>query len=121
VLGMSVERQQRPKGRARATNDPTKITGHSASARRARDLVVALFDELGEPPSVVQAAAIRRAASLMATAEDMRGRALRGEDVDVTALVKLENLADRAVRGLKLKRGGKTPMPLRERLGGQTE
>jgi len=81
-------------------------------ARRVRDLTSAFSAELqGDAPlSVTQEAAVRKAAGLLSAAEDLRARALRGDPVDMPALVKLENLADRAVRALHRKRA-RPPAP----------
>jgi hypothetical protein len=54
------------------------------------------------PPSAVAALKIKRAAELTAAAEEMRARFLRGDPVDQLAMVRLQGVADRAVRALSV-------------------
>ena len=79
-----------------------KIDGRTAAGRRRRDLITAFTAALasGGTINAIKQAAIFRAAELMATAEHLRHRALTGEAVDMTALIKLENVAGRALREL---------------------
>jgi hypothetical protein len=48
---------------------------------------------------------IERAASLLILAADLRTKALRGEDVAIADLSRLEGTADRAIRRLGIKPG----------------
>jgi hypothetical protein len=91
--------------RARVTNESrvlVGVDGHSAEARRFKDLVDGFADALGGEAALteVQRTAVRRAAELTTLAEQTRARALRGEPVDPLALVRLEGMTARAVRAL---------------------
>jgi hypothetical protein len=56
----------------------------------------------GREVTVELAVAIGKAAELVALAEDMRARALRGVDVNADDLVRMQRLADASVRRLNL-------------------
>jgi hypothetical protein len=91
--------------RARVTNESKMLVGvdgRSAEARRYRDLCSSFADALGGEAALTetQRVAVRRAAELTTLAEQQRARALRGEPVDPLALVRLEGMTARAVRGL---------------------
>jgi hypothetical protein len=105
--------------RARTTNDPRFLRGHSGTSpagRRRRDLVQAFVEALGGPSVVnaVQLTDIRRAAELTALAEETRGKALSegAGAVDLASLVRLEGAASRAVRALGIKAGSNAPKPM---------
>lgn len=87
------------------------LDGRTLAARRIRDLAVTYTAALGgaEGLSPIERENVLKAAQLTVTAEDMRRRSLKGEAVDIASLVKLENLASRAVRTLNL--GGKRTVP----------
>ena len=96
--------------RARVTNDPSHVAGsdnRSPWARRRRDLVEGFVKALGglEKLSEVEITNVRKAAELTALAEEARAKALRegAGAVDLTALVRLEGAAGRAVRALGIK------------------
>ena len=95
-----------PNTRAAATNKPRRmvISGWTALGRRLRDLADSYVVKLGgwEALTDMQAAAVRRAAELMALAEQTRANALRNGCADPVALARLEGCADRAVRRLRL-------------------
>lgn len=55
---------------------------------------------------------IVRAADLVVIAERARAAALRGDDLDLGALTRLEGAADRAVRRLGIKPGANAPKPI---------
>jgi hypothetical protein len=63
-------------------------------------LVLALTRAMGGTLTDAQRILVQRAAGLNVVAEEARARAMRGEPVDLDELVKLGNLADRAVRAL---------------------
>jgi hypothetical protein len=101
-------RERNAREKARATTDLFKIEGvhrQSPLGRRYEDLVTGFVAELGGDVGLtdVQRAAIRRAGELTAYAEQQRQKALRGETIDELALVRLEGLAARAVRDLRLR------------------
>lgn len=111
--------------RAKTTNDPRHVAGHtgrSPAGRRRRDLVNLYVDALGGVDKVtpIQSTDIRRAAELTALAEESRTKALcEGTGaIDLTALVRLEGAASRAVRALGIKSdpGAPKPLTMRERL-----
>jgi hypothetical protein len=95
-----------PNTRAAATNKPRRmvISGWTALGRRIRDLADSYAVPLGGWGALtdMQAAAVRRAAELMAIAEQTRANALRDGCADPVALARLEGCADRAVRRLRL-------------------
>ena len=83
------------------------------AARQRKDLIADFVTALGGPERVtaILMRDIARAADLMALCEHERARALRGEDVSITNLSRLEGACDRAVRRLRLpehQRGGRT-------------
>lgn len=107
-----------PSQRARATNDPMKRhRGKTADARRVKDLFLSYMQALGNPQNAIIQAKAAKAAELMVAAENLRAKLISG-DGDANQLVRLENLADRAVRGLALPEPASAPahVPLRERL-----
>jgi len=57
---------------------------------------------------------VRRAAELVGRAEQLRANALRGEPVDLLAMVRLENLATRAVAALGIDHREPATAPLAE-------
>ncbi len=79
--------------------------------RRRRDLIALFVEELGGEANVSQAAmlGVIRAADATAIAEEYRTRALRGEEIVMDDLVRLENTAARAVKALGIK--GRQPKP----------
>lgn len=96
------------KHRARATNHLYRLEGVHAQSelgRRYEDLARGYVAALGGEAGLTDAqrAAIKRAAELTVLAEQERAKALRGELVDPVAFVRLQGLADRAVRALNIK------------------
>jgi hypothetical protein len=91
------------------------VDGRTMAARRVKALVSHFVAELDGPDAVsaVQMLRVRRAAELITTSEQMRAAALRGEDVDHLALVRIENLAARAIAVLHLDRNREPGMRLR--------
>lgn len=97
--------------RAAITNNPRRsggVSGRSAEGRRIRDLLESYISSLGGYAALSdsQLNDARRAAELTALAERARAQALQQSGVvDLTALVKLEGAADRAVRRLGIAPG----------------
>ena len=94
--------------RARISNKPHRmvIDGRSQLGRRLQDLAESFAAQLGgwARMSDLMSSNVRRAAELMALAEQTRAEALRDGNVDPLALVRLEGAATRAVRALGLDR-----------------
>lgn len=102
--------------RAKVTNNPmVRTNGNTAEGKRTRDLFHAFMAETGKPDSDVFRAAALAAAELTVAAESMRSKVLAGAG-DVEQLVRIENLASRAVRRLGIKPGAPKAehVPLRE-------
>ena len=82
------------------------LDGRSRIMKRAAQLAAhytALLDTSGrETASVPLATAIISTAELVAIAEDMRTRMLRGENVSADAIVRVQRLADMSIRRLGL-------------------
>src|SRR5262245_36223044 len=96
--------------RSRISNRPQRpaISGRSALGRRVRDLGEFFAEALGGWSALtdIQAEAVRRAAEMRALAEQARLDALRnGIGVNEwDQLIRLENLAARAVKALSIDR-----------------
>jgi hypothetical protein len=94
--------------RSRLTSKPQRpaVSQRSALGKRLRDLADAFAERLGGWPalSVPTAAAVRKAAELVALSEQMRRDALRNGCVtDPDRLLRFEGIAARAIRALGLK------------------
>jgi hypothetical protein len=88
------------------------LDGRTVGARRARELAQSFEAELGGTVTSAQRAAIERAATLMALAEDAQARRLAGDpSVSLEDLVRIDNAAMRAVRQLGIKPGAKPAAP----------
>jgi hypothetical protein len=103
--------------RSKITNQPARlagIDGRSSDARRRRDLIMTYTDALGGADKVSAATVndIVRAVDLVIIDEQARAKALRGADVDLGDLTRLEGAADRAVRRLGIKPGANAPKPM---------
>ncbi len=99
--------------RAKVTNDPirARASGNSRQGRRLRDLYAAYMVALGHPAGPTTHAAVLAACELLVAAENARAALLAG-DGDVDQVVRLENLAARAVRRLGLRpTNAKPPAP----------
>lgn len=83
---------------------PVRIDGRTGYGRRVRELTDAYLEALGGANSVPPArmADVEAAAELKAAAEQERARYARGEAISLDDLVRLENLANRAVQRLNL-------------------
>ncbi|MBC6714698.1 hypothetical protein H9Q09_00670 [Aurantimonas sp. DM33-3] len=81
------------------------VDGRSASARRFRDLVRSLSDELGGEASLTepQRAMVRHAAGVMIQAERMQSAIVRGETIDAEQLVRLSNTLARMMKDIGVK------------------
>jgi hypothetical protein len=92
--------------RSRLTSKPQRpaVSQRSALGKRLRDLADGFAERLGGWPalSVGTAAAVRRAAELVALSEQMRRDALRDGGVDPDRLLRLDGAAARAVRALNI-------------------
>ncbi len=102
--------------RAKSTNNPQFVhgcDGRSVLMRRRRDVFATLIEALGGEAAVSAATmlSVRRAADAISLAEEYRARALRGEQVVLDDLVRLENAASRAVKALGIKRERADPAP----------
>jgi hypothetical protein len=116
---------------SRLTSHPHQpsVSRRSALGKRLRDLADAFAERFGgwDALSVPVAADVRRAAELVALSEQARADALRNGLADPSQLIKLEGIADRAVRRLgldavvtrprlRLRQGTHSPVSFRERL-----
>lgn len=107
--------------RSRVTNDPVRRQkGTTAAGRRLRDLYLGYLAALGNPTDIVAQTNCLKAAELVQAAEDARAALLAGKG-DANAVVRLENLADRAVRRLGLPPAGEQRLTLRERLAAKAD
>ncbi len=110
--------------RARRTNDPFAggLSKNTAAGRRVNDLLRSFMRAVDDPGDTITQANALRAAELTVAAECARGRLLAG-DGDSDAIVRLENMAARAVRalGLDRKREPAGPTPLAQYLASLPE
>jgi hypothetical protein len=105
VVGEELISMAAVRGRLRRRNGD--FDGRSAAGVRVRRLITQFVKELGGPDAVslTMMPKVRRAAELIVTAEELRASTLRGErptDLAMLALVRLEGIADRAVRRLHI-------------------
>jgi hypothetical protein len=97
-----VDPDPHPMRRSRITNDPTaRANQDTAEGRRLADMIRGFLAEMGNPRSPVDQADAIRAAELTVASENARAKLLKG-DGDANEVVRLENLAGRAVRKLGL-------------------
>jgi hypothetical protein len=80
-----------------------RVDGRLRAARRVKALTAAFLTQL-DATDPVTLAAVKKAAELVAVAEDLRRRALQGDVIDLGEMVKVEGVADRAVRALAIDR-----------------
>lgn len=100
--------------RSRVTNRSAVLTGvdgRSAMARRYRDLVDALADQMGGDPGEVEMLQIRAAATLHLHVEELTARIARGEAVSSEELTRAANGAMRATTALTALRPRKAGRP----------
>jgi hypothetical protein len=81
-----------------------RVDGRSKAAKRVKALAAGYTARLGGGADAATLAAVQKAAELGALAEELRGKALRGEGAALSEVLKLEGVADRAVRALGLDR-----------------
>lgn len=86
------------------------LDGRTLVARRRRELIDIYTTALGGPAALSegQRIDIRRAAELVALSEAARARAMRegtGDASELSAMIRLESTAARAVRALNIKTG----------------
>jgi hypothetical protein len=106
--------------RSRTTNDPLRrADGRTSAGRRIRDLYRAYLACLPTANDATKAAVLA-AAELVAAAETARTQLLAGT-ADIEQLVRLENLANRAVRRLGIKHSDAPPLTIRDRLIAEAE
>ena len=83
-----------------------KVDGRRAEARRWRDLLLELYDELlaphGRGLSVIEKQNVRRLASVLLMAEVAEARLARGSAIDMTEYCTLVSKATKLSRGLGL-------------------
>jgi hypothetical protein len=81
------------------------LDGRTSATKRARALAAALTEELGgHTLTPTQDAAVERAATLVALAEDLRTRRLAGDmTVSLEDMTRVDSAADRAMRRLGIK------------------
>jgi hypothetical protein len=76
-----------------------------------REHYTAVLTAAGRELSIELAAAVTKAAELVALVEDMRARALRGVEINADDLVRMQRLADASVRRLALPATTSKPTP----------
>jgi len=90
------------KCRSATTNKPMRrANGNTAIGRRVRDLYRAYLAGMSNPDDATRAAVLA-AAELVVAAESARAKLLAGEG-DIEQIVRLENLANRAVKRLGIR------------------
>jgi hypothetical protein len=107
---MSKPMDPQPAKQSSADKRPSQggiLDGRTRRARRRRELIAAYSTALGGPAALTegQRTDVRKAAELVALAEDMRALALQdgpGNAGAVSAMVRLESASVRAVRALGL-------------------
>jgi hypothetical protein len=95
--------------RSRKTNDVfSGLSKNTTGGRRIADLLRGFLRAMGNPDDTVLQANALRAAELTTAAECARAKLLVGE-ADADQVVRLEGMADRAVRRLGLAQAAKAP------------
>jgi len=98
--------------RKRQRRSRVPIDGRTRTARRIRELTAGYLAAMGDNASADQRERCERAAQLVALAEDVRRKALTGRSISLDDVIRVENAADRARRGLGLPAIGKAePTP----------
>jgi hypothetical protein len=90
------------------------IDGRSATARRYRDIAMALADDLGgsDKLSEPEQALVRQAAALSVKAEEQQAAIVRGDDIDPEQLVRLTNSLTRIMGKLGIRRARRERSPI---------
>jgi hypothetical protein len=110
-----------PRQRSAVTNGPMRRTsGNTAAGRRVRDLYRAFLQHMTNPADTIAQANALNAAELTVAAENARTKLLAGQG-DIEQIVRLENLANRAVRRLGIKPGTAPALTIRDRLIAEAE
>ena len=110
-----------PRQRSATTNGPMRRTsGNTAAGRRVRDLYNAFLQHMTNPTDTIAQANALNAAELTVAVENVRAKLLAGQG-DVEQIVRLENLANRAVRRLGLRRTEAPQLSIREQLIAEAE
>ena len=102
-----------PTRRARITNNPISVRAdlNTSQGRRVADLYRSYLRAMGDPADTAAQADVLAAAELTVAAEMARVDLLAGK-ADVDQLVKLENLAARAIRRLGIRQNAASaPVP----------
>ena len=94
-----------PTIRSAQTNDPLLlrgVDGRSVAARRYRDVVIALANDLGGQDRLSKSSKlqIRAAASMTVSIEELQARLVNGEDIDLEQLSRLQNALSRTLASL---------------------
>jgi hypothetical protein len=87
------------------------LDGRTLAVRRAKRIARSLQRQLKAKPTIQQTLAIERASCLQVAAEDLRARLLAGHDVSSDRVVRLENVAGRAMRAVQSMLGAKKTPP----------
>jgi hypothetical protein len=116
-------RRQVASNRSATTKDPLRVRadGNTVIGRRVRDLYRAFLQHMTNPADTIAQANALNAAELMVAVEQTRLAAARGEAADLDGLVRLSNLADRAVRRLGIKPGTAPTLTIRDQLIAEAE
>jgi hypothetical protein len=88
------------------------IASRNQVIHRRRELIDGYIAELGgiERVTALVRVEIERVADMMLLAEGMRGKALRGEAIDIGDLMRLEGVVSRLIRSLGLPAPGAAPV-----------
>jgi hypothetical protein len=110
-----------PRQRSAVTNGPMRrVNGNTAAGRRCRDLYRAFLQHMTNPADTIAQANALNAAELTVAAENARTKLLAGAG-DIEQIVRLENLANRAVRRLGLRRTEAPTLTIRDQLIAEAE
>ena|ERR1035438_9966579 len=110
-----------PRQRSATTNGPMRrVSGNTAAGRRLRDLYHAFLQHMSNPADTIAQASALNAAELTVATENARAELLAGRG-DVEQIVRLENLANRAVGRLGLRRTERPTLSIREQLIAEAE
>jgi hypothetical protein len=104
--------------RRRPRRKPTRLDHRTRVGRRSRELRKHYTAALsGREQTIELITAISRAAELVALAEDLRARMLRADPkANADDVVRMQRVADLAVKRLNLPNASSKPLALRERL-----
>jgi hypothetical protein len=105
-----------PSSRSRITNHADLlpgIDGRSATARRFRDLVLSVLEDLGGADMVSEAERqlVRRVTHLSVEAELMEADRVKGQEIDIDKYIAITNAIGRAGQRVGLRRRAKDVTP----------